>query len=140
MKKFNKVLLIDDSQAVNRINKVLLSELNVFNEIIDFTDAKEAFDYIDETSDRDDEDLPDIIFLDLVMPEMDGFAFLDEYIELESIIKSDFKPLIVIVSDHLEFNNFDKTKRYKSYGVVEHLRKPIDTEDIEELLEDHFKN
>jgi CheY-like chemotaxis protein len=140
MKKSNKALLIDDSEAVNRLNENLLRSLNIFSEIISFTNAKNAFEFLEETTGKDSEDLPSIIFLDLLMPEMDGFSFLDNYIELDAIINSDYKPIIVIVSDHLEFKNFDKSKRYKSFGVIDHLKKPMDTEDIEELVAEYFND
>lgn len=136
MEKVKKVLLLDDSKAVNLRNINLLKEINFCDEIVSLTDPREAIEYL--SIGLKNEDLPDFIFLDLSMPEMDGFNFLDQYIKITKKANSNFKPHIVIVSDYLDFKNFDKSKEYKSYGVIDHIRKPIDKEDITNLIEEHF--
>lgn len=138
MKRIKKVLLIDDSKAVNSRNESLLKEMNSEVEITSHSHPKKAIEYLEVSLDKDDEDLPDIIFLDLNMPEMDGFSFLDNYIEIEGISKSDFKPLVVILSAHLEYENFEKSKTYKKYGVLAHVKKPMDKDDIQDLLDEYF--
>ena len=134
MEKIKKILLIDDSNAVNRRNESMLRARGLFDNILKYSNPKLAIESI-----KSEGNLPDIIFLDLQMPEMDGFNFLDQYIELEGVVETDYKPLIVIVSDHLGFENFDKSKYYKTYGVLEHIKKPVDKEDVLNLLEEHFE-
>lgn len=139
MKTIKKILLIDDSKAINRRNESLLKGTGLFEEIVTFSDPKEALSSLKNELKKGKTALPNIIFLDLEMPEMDGFNFLEDYIQLKEVIDSDFKPLVVIVSAHLDFKNFDKSKRYKTYGVLDHIKKPIDLEDINSLLEEHFQ-
>jgi CheY-like chemotaxis protein len=136
MEKIKKVLLLDDSKAVNLRNVNLLKELNFCDDIVSLTDPREAIEYL--SVGLENGNLPNVIFLDLSMPEMDGFNFLDQYVQITKNANSNFKPHIVIVSDYLDFKNFDKSKEYKSYGVIDHIRKPIDKEDIANLLEEHF--
>jgi len=140
MKKVKKVLLIDDSKSINLRNKKLFEQLNLFEEIIDFTDPLKAINYLEKDFNHNNLDsLPEIIFLDIKMPEMDAFKFLNQYILIENIIKSNFKPAIVIVSDHLLIDdNFEHTKRYSSMGLIDQLPKPIDNEDLKELLSEYF--
>ena len=131
-------MLIDDSNAVNNINQMILKETGFFNSIETFTSARDAIDRIEEEAKKGIENLPDVIFLDLSMPAMDGFQFLDKYIELDVVAQSDYKPLIAVVSDNLDHENFTRTKYYKSFGVLDQIRKPMDRVDIENLLEEYY--
>lgn len=129
------VLLIDDSNAVNNMNEHILRSTNYFEEIHQSTSAKHAINFLQNHSYK----LPELIFLDINMPEEDGFDFLKEYIELEEVSKSNYTPVIVIVSENLDIENLTKSKSYKTYGVLDHIRKPIEKEDILNLLEEHFE-
>lgn len=140
MNKIKNVVLIDDSRAINSRNESLLKDLNIFENIVKYTDSAEALEVIKDDLKKDKTALPDIIFLDLEMPEMDGFAFLEKYILIEEIVKSDYQPIVIIVTDHLNFRNFEKSKYYKSYGVLDQVKKPIDKEDVLALLDEHFEN
>ena len=131
-----KVLLIDDSKAVNKRNASILEDTDFFSEIKQFNSVDHAIAYLKTCNAF----LPDLILLDINMPNKNGFDFLNEYSELENIVKSDFTPIITMVSDHLGFENFDKSKYYKMFGVLDHLKKPIDKEDMEGLINDHFRN
>jgi CheY-like chemotaxis protein len=75
-KKFN-FLLIDDDDIFNYLSKRILLKSDVANSIIDFTNAKSALDFIKST----DSEI-DIILLDINMPIMNGFDFLDSFIQL----------------------------------------------------------
>jgi CheY-like chemotaxis protein len=140
MRKEINVLLIDDSRAINNRNESLLKSMNLFNEINKYSYPTEALDFIkNETDGVDNKLLPDLIFLDISMPGMDAFAFLDKYSRLDNVVDSDFLPKIIIVSDHLlENRNLDHTNKYKTVGVVDHIKKPMDKEDVLSVLEEHL--
>ena len=136
MTKLKKVLLIDDSNATNKRNKSILDDLNIADEIIAFDEGDGAIQYLKKCKKKGT--FPELIFLDISMPGMDGFDFIENYVDLHKDDKSDFDTVIAILSDHLGFENFEKVKMYKSYGVLEHLRKPMDPDDVLNMIEDNF--
>jgi CheY-like chemotaxis protein len=140
MRKEINVLLIDDSIAINNRNESLLKSMGLFNEINKYSYPTEAIDFIkNQTGNKDKKRLPDLIFLDISMPEMDAFGFLDRYSKIESVTGSNFLPKIVIVSDYLlENRNLDHTNKYKTVGVIDHIKKPMDKEDVLSILEEHL--
>ncbi|GAB3819143.1 hypothetical protein GCM10028895_17170 [Pontibacter rugosus] len=76
------VLLVDDDDTTNFLNQRLLNEMNISKEIKVLKNGKEAIDYLVKAYGPvqiDGFKRPDIIFLDIKMPVMDGFTFLDEY-------------------------------------------------------------
>jgi CheY-like chemotaxis protein len=109
MENKKKILVIDDSTTNAILMETVLS-IGDYHTQITFT-VKEALAYLEKNK-------PDLILLDLLMPFVDGFEFLN-------IIKGDkrFKniPIIVVsaVSDPIE------VKRAKSYGIKEYIYKPI---------------
>ncbi len=131
-----KVLLLDDSKAVNNMNEALLKSMELFEEIHKYSNASEALEYLKVNSNA----LPEFIFLDLSMPKVDGFDFLENYVQLKLGVNSKCPPRIIIVSDQLfENNNIDNTKKFKLIGVVNHLRKPMDKEDILDIMEEYIE-
>lgn len=136
MGSIERVLLIDDSKAVNNRNVAILEGMELFGEIHSATSASEALDYIKKNTTA----LPELIFLDLSMPEEDGFDFLEMYTDLIIGLNLEVIPLIVVVSDYLfENRNLDNTNKFKSVGVVNHIRKPMDSQDVLDILDEHFE-
>lgn len=129
--KIQKTLLIDDSEAFNAVSEALLNQTGLFEEVIKYSNPEKALLSMQK-------DLPDLILLDINMPEMNGFNFLDEYIKLNSVSNSDDLPLIIMVSGLVFSENFQRSTYYKKYGVSGYICKPIETDDITDLLEEHF--
>ncbi len=136
MKKIRELLLVDDSESANLFNKNLLKEMEVAKTIKSFSDARVALTYLKEI--ENPAELPELILLDLSMPKMDGFKFLEEYTKLNVVVYNDFETVIAIVSNHLDFENFERAKTFKNCGVLEHIKKPMDQEDITNLIEEHL--
>lgn len=138
MRKINKILLIDDSRSSSEYNKVVLKEMAIADEIIIKNNADSALNYLKGLETSGEFPKPELILLDIMMPQMDGFMFMDKYIQLENEATNDFEILIAVVSDFLDSDNFEKSKNYKNYGLVDHIRKPLEKEDIINLIEDHL--
>lgn len=140
MINFKRILLIDDSKSTSLINKALISE-NYDVEQIDVVESGEAgINYLKGGFHKGEPPKPELIFLDLEMPGSDGFEFLDKYVDLSEEVTNKFKTVLVILSNHLDYENFTKSKDYKLYGVLNHFKKPLDQEDLINILEEHFEN
>lgn len=113
------VLLIDDDSTFQFIGKALLKYVGIPPENIQSAlSGKHAMDLL--TSDKS---LPDLILLDLNMPIMDGFGFLDAFNKLEHPEKTKSK-IIVLTSSH----NAADMERVRKFGITKYMTKPLQEE------------
>ncbi len=130
-KKYNHVLLIDDNEIDNIINERILMALNFSNKITLKNSAQAAIKFIELNLDEP-ELLPDIIFLDIYMPIMDGFGFLREFEQLKNQPISNYNPLIIPITSAI---NPDLPKRLsEEYGLSEFVNKPLNEKVINHLI------
>lgn len=121
-----KVLLIDDSEIDLFIQRRFLEVFNFSKHLQAFASAKEALDWL-QTQDPDN--LPQLIFLDLNMPEVDGFGFLLHFTELPESIRKNIR--VVILTSSNSRSDLDKALAFKN--VVHFITKPLKQSDIETL-------
>lgn len=128
---FGTAMIVDDSRTDILLIKQLVLNLNVAANIISFENPREAFTYIKNiVSNELKEGLPDIIFLDLNMPEMSGFQFLDLLSKLPKKKFEDCKVIIVSSSDAIE----DIKKSAEYLNVIKYFFKPLSKMDVTEIL------
>ena len=89
------ICIVDDDLSIHTLIKQYINELQPAYNIISFTDGIEIYDYLLEYKTETDK-LPAIIFLDLNMPVMDGFSFLEKYDGVKSSLA--LQPAIYVVS------------------------------------------
>jgi len=118
--RFKKTLLIDDNDIDNFINKKLLLKTGFATDIVEKKSASSALDYLRSVKENKEE-LPDIIFLDIMMPVMDGFDFLDEYDLMPDEIKNHSK--IIMLSSTESFKDLNRANSNKY--VYKFLNKPL---------------
>lgn len=116
------ILLLDDNSLDNVVNQKLIEMNDVAKQVLTHQTAKSTIDYLNEAS---DEDLPDIIFLDILMPEMDGFQFLEEFRKMPSRIHKKCKIIMLSTSDSFK----DLNRANQNPFVHKFLNKPL-TEDV----------
>jgi CheY-like chemotaxis protein len=116
--RYSRVLLIDDNPMDNFVNKKLLESTSFATEVVTHQFPKEALSYL---TSLDIEALPELIFLDIMMPEMDGFQFLDEFEKLHVSIQQKCKVIMLSTSDSFK----DLNKANKSKFVKKFLNKPL---------------
>lgn len=126
--KFKVVLLIDDDPATNFYNKKVIENGDCTEEVLVYDNAENALDYL-KTSFTANHAGPGLIFLDLNMPYMNGWEFLEEYHRLEPCAKSDL--LIVMLTTSL--NKSDK-QRALQLGVDGYALKPLSPKELQKLL------
>ena len=88
--KLGLVMLVDDNDTDNFISKRIIEITNFATEVIVKSSGKSALDYLEENND-DAESLPEIIFLDINMPIVDGFVFLYEFEKFNDTVKDKCK-------------------------------------------------
>ncbi|WP_258105734.1 response regulator [Marinoscillum sp. MHG1-6] len=132
--KLNCVLLIDDDEATNFLHELLISECEITNKIIKAENGVEALDYLtNKVNGRYPK--PDLIFVDINMPLMNGWGFLEEYEKLELTQKG----RIVVVMLTTSLNPEDKDKAQEILAIRDYKSKPLTVDMLNEILQTHFK-
>ena len=129
-----KVMLIDDNIIDLKINSKIIQLSKLFDEIIQYQSAEEALNYFNHYRNQPDK-LPDLILLDIQMPEMDGFEFLEKYKNFPGAAKE--KSLIAMLSSTLDFGDIKKAEA-NTY-VVKLLKKPLSTLELEKIFKANFR-
>src|ERR1044071_1082288 len=126
--KFKKVMVIDDSEADRYIASYNITKHNYAEEIILSETATHALEYLKQKMNTPEE-LPELIFLDIRMPEMDGFGFLDEYAKLPDAVKANC--IIMMLSSSLDPKDLERAE--SSPFVNRFINKPLDKEKLKML-------
>ena len=132
--KLNSILLIDDDEATNFIHQLVIQDHGSCNHIITKLNGQEAFDYL-STPNENGLPNPDIIFVDINMPTLDGWGFLEKY---QSKFGSHPSKIIVMLTTSL--NKYDKERAESMKVISEFRNKPLSTEILDEILAKYFTN
>lgn len=138
MTMIDKILFIDDDNISSFINVALVEGLGVAKAVKSIQRAEEALKFIQEEyslKSASSKACPDLIFLDINMPEMDGFELLQELEEQKHIDKSRF--LIIMLSASLYPADQERAACH-SDTIFACLAKPLVEEDVQKLLTDMF--
>lgn len=124
----DRIMLVDDNDTDNFISKRII-ELTGFAKNIDVRNSgKSALEYLDDNK-NSSEMLPDLIFLDINMPIVDGFVFLYEFEKFNSLVKNKCKVVILSSSD----NKRDIDKIVNNNYVIKFITKPLTESALKEI-------
>jgi len=125
------ICIIDDDPIYQLITKKIIEKSQLFSQILSYKNGKVAIDSLKAIQSA--EEFPDVILLDIDMPEMDGWAFMNE------LQRMDFgfgkKPAIYIASSSIANEDREKANSYPE--IVGYLCKPIDRDILERI---HLEN
>ena len=130
METFNKVLLIDDDDIVNSINKVIIQHAKFASEVVALTNVSEAISFLNEAGKNGG--LPQVIFLDLNMPDRNGWDFMDEFGKIEDKAKT---KVIMLTSS---ISSKDEERARSSEDIAAFISKPLSPELLENIYEVHL--
>ncbi len=118
------VSIVDDDEAIQFVHKLLLQKAGISNFVNQFLMGNGIIDFISENNQIDD---VHIIFLDLNMPEIDGWDILD-FISTHTLL---CKVFVIIVSSSIEEKDKFRATSYTS--VVDFIQKPFGIDDLLKL-------
>ncbi|GLB49177.1 response regulator [Neptunitalea lumnitzerae] len=133
MSDLRHVLLVDDDPATNFINRKIITDSGCADIITTVTSAEAALEFLVSTKESE-KDQPDLILLDINMPGMNGWEFLEEYKDLDE----EQKAKIVIVMLTTSLNPDDEERARKNPLVNGFKNKPLNPIAIKDILENYF--
>lgn len=135
---FQRILLVDDNEDDNLYHRILLQESGVVSEIDEVYNGQEAMDYLQCIGDyayrkKQANRQPQVIFLDLQMPVMDGWEFIKAYRSLDEKHRAEM--LVVLLTNSKEGQDVlgDTDKHY------EYMSKPLTQRKIDQMVA-HYKS
>jgi CheY-like chemotaxis protein len=129
MSKLNLACVIDDDSIVRRLSEILISNYNIADKTLCFENGEPALDYLNKYKDEPDR-LPELILLDIRMPIVDGWSFMEEYAVLAPKLSK--KVAIYIVSSSINYKDHQRAKSLKL--VSGFIIKPITINVLEEIV------
>lgn len=135
MSVLRKVLLIDDDEVNNFVCESIIRNHKFAEEVLSFERAEDAIDFLKHAVGYK-KDFPDLIFLDINMPGMDGWSFLEEYRRLpEQFTKS---CCLFMLSSAVDRKDIMSAKSNEE--VKEFFSKPLSPEILDIIREDFICN
>jgi len=130
---YNAVMLIDDNEIDNLINQRIIESSGICKYIFTHTGGKSAIEFLrnaEKIAEAGNTNMmPEIIFLDIDMPLMDGFQFLDEFENLTDRTKGFCR--IIMLTSSINSRDVKKSKKYDN--VKEYINKPLSKESLKGL-------
>lgn len=131
---YSTVMLIDDNEIDNFINQKMIEGCNFADKVYVHTSGRSAIEFLQNIERNDEfprELIPQIIFLDISMPMMDGFQFVDEFLKLGNGIKEGVKIMMLTSS----INPMDHQRSTTISAIVNYMNKPLTREHLSEIKE-----
>lgn len=132
IRKLKTILLLDDNGATNIIHKKFITRANCAEQILKFQSGIEALHYLKSEA----VEQPDLIFVDINMPIMTGWQFLEELQKMKDSYKKE--SIVVLLSTSLSSVDREKANNLK---IIDEVRlKPLTIKAVQEIVADFFPN
>ncbi|TSE06756.1 response regulator [Aquimarina algiphila] len=127
------VLLIDDDRATNFFNERVVAKHSAFHKVNTVQSGMAALEYLNNVA-QNTATKPNLIFLDINMPAMNGWEFLIEFSKLDEQIREGIKVILLSTSS----NPDDVRASAKNHSVDDFINKPLSLDLLDNVLENHF--
>jgi CheY-like chemotaxis protein len=133
IKKVNCIMLVDDNSADNYYHERVITKNNAANYVVIKESGLEALEYLESTR-APENPLPDLIFLDINMPGMNGWEFLEEFKKLDKALQS--KLIVIMLTTSV---NPEDEALAKTYDILADFKtKPLTKEMLEDILTKYY--
>jgi CheY-like chemotaxis protein len=126
MNKFRCILIIDDDEVSNYLTEITIRNESLTERIETALNGEEGLMKFKKLS-KNGNAIPDLILLDISMPVLDGFGFLQKFNELEI----DHKPKVVMLTSS---HNPKDILRVKEFNITGYLNKPFSAAELRHLI------
>lgn len=126
--KNKTICIIDDEEIIQFIIKTVIRNLNSEISISSYKNGEEALEALKHLADKD---LPDVILLDINMPVMGGWQFLDEFVKLKPNLSK--RVAIYILSSSTAPGDKIRAKVYKD--IIGYINKPIEADTLKKITQ-----
>lgn len=130
------ILLVDDDEISNLFNQIFISKLDINVNVDVVLNGKEAIDFVTSIRNSPNTLLPCLLLLDIKMPLMNGWQFLDAY---ESSVSQEVKDNIAIVMLTTSEDEGDAIKAMNNPNIKDFIQKPLSEEILFKLIDSHFE-
>tara|TARA_B100000795_G_scaffold254654_1_gene225720 strand:- start:2288 stop:2701 length:414 start_codon:yes stop_codon:yes gene_type:complete len=124
------ICIIDDNKIYQFMLIRIIKKNKLAENIITFSDGEKAIQYLTDNK-LTNEKIPDIIFLDVNMPIMDGWQFIEEY----ASIKTELNKKIVIFMLSSSVNPINIERARKISEITDYVTKPIKLEEVKRVFD-----
>jgi CheY-like chemotaxis protein len=131
MKKIQSTCIIDDDPIFIYGTRRIMKEVDFCDNILVFNNGQDAMEGLKELTAKG-EDLPEVLFLDLNMPIMDGWEFLEGFVKIPNLKGK--RVIIYIISSSIDPRDLERIRNYKV--VNNYILKPLSPQDLENVLKD----
>jgi len=129
--KLNCIMLIDDDEPTNFYNEHVITQSDICNSVKACQSGAEALEYL-SNQDKENHPRPDLIFVDINMPAMNGWEFLEHYEKLPTTDKSSV--IVMMLTTSL---NPDDEKKAENYNLISGFkRKPLTEAMLKDIVND----
>ncbi len=132
----NTVLLIDDDEINNMICTKIISKNDFAGNIVACSSARQGLKYLEEAQADSGKDMPSVIFLDINMPVMNGWDFLDQYRQMALL--RDKKIILIMLSSSSSSSDLTRAKSYPQ--VSDYITKPLTATHLHQIREKFFRH
>lgn len=120
-----RIVLIDDDSTTNYLNKLIIERSHLVDEVLTFDSAEDALIFFSQNESEEDQAL---VLLDLNMPVMNGWQFLDQY---QAMNGSKANKIVILTSS---INPADKQMADQKERVLDYKSKPLSIDMLNELV------
>lgn len=134
------VLLIDDNEHDNFIHTYTINKVKPELDVRAVLSGEEAIEYfIKAKKGEDNYPYPDLVFLDINMPGMNGFEFLEEARKFKYVTNG-HPVMVVMLTSSLSAHDVNRATKDFAQEITDYKNKPLTAEMFEEVVEIHFKS